>query len=89
MLYIANETFLFSPDMHVCNGSLPHTADIGDILTYSCHFKYRGKRAEPVMWTGPGVTKDNVYYTLNQSTEEINPDCFQGKQRQYINAYDM
>ena len=71
----------------MCNGSVPHVSDIGALLTYSCTFKYRGNRVEPIVWAGPGVTKDNVHHNIDQSTEEIHPECFQGKQRLIYNTY--
>ena len=70
----------------MCNGSAPRTADIGDLLTFSCHLKFRGLRAEPIVWTGPGVTKDNVHQKIDLSPEEINPECFEGKQRLVYNT---
>ena len=65
----------------MCNGSATHTVANGTLLTYSCHYVYRGTKAEPIVWEGPGVTGHNVHHKVNQSSQEINADCYEGKPR--------
>ena len=69
----------------MCNGSAPHTVDHGALITYTCHFKYRGKRVEPIVWEGRGVNVDNVHHNVNQSAQELYRDCHEGKRRLVYN----
>ena len=70
------------PGNHSCNGSAPHTVVEGDVVTYTCNFGYRGKRVEPMLWQGAGITGVNEVSHVTQSCQAVSIDCYVGKQRQ-------
>lgn len=77
--HVSITTHVMFSGNHTCNGGAPRTAILGSNITYTCNFIYRGKRVEPLVWEGPGVTEAIKVSNVTQSPQQISTDCYTGK----------
>ena len=70
---------LFSAGDHVCNESQPHTAIVGNNITYNCRFKYYGRHAEPIVWEGPGTSSGKTFSNYTRSDQPVWRDTHNGE----------
>ena len=75
----------FSAGNHVCNGTRPHTAIVGNNITYNCRFKYYGSRRDPFVWRGPGTSSGKKFSNVIKSDQPVWTDTHNGEN--YLNNY--
>ena len=64
----------------MCNGSEPHTALVGDNITYNCRFTFFGNKVEPFVWDGPGTSTGDKFANVTQSDQMIWKHTYNGEQ---------
>ena len=68
----------------MCNESKPHTALVGNDITYQCRFTFYGRKVEPFVWEGPGTSGGAKFVNIAKSNETIWKNTYNGEQRRLL-----